>query len=61
QYPRAERALAVYYEQRFALTPAQAHEMATYAMDIALRSGYVFAGEQRATLSNPWPSSAPRE
>ncbi|GAB3454740.1 hypothetical protein GCM10027321_06370 [Massilia terrae] len=66
QYPLAERALDLYYQQRFGLVPALAHRAAAYVLDLAYREHYTFSrhdaeshsdAEAKAdAAANPWPS-----
>ena len=43
QYPKAEKALALYYKQHFHKTDEEANTMAKKILDIAFRSSYVFS------------------
>jgi hypothetical protein len=64
QYPIARDTLAAYYAEHFDLTPAQADAQASFALDVAYRSAYVFPGgggagtARRPANPNPWPAAA---
>lgn len=66
QYPIARNALAAYYTANFELTPEQAHTLASWVLDVAYRSAYIFPGgggagtPRRPANPNPWPESATR-
>ena len=64
-YPRAQRALAAYYRQRFHLSGEQARHCAAHALDVALRMHFVFHSDRaKEALTdppepNPWPDRSP--
>lgn len=66
QYPIARDALAAYYAANFELSAEQADALASFVLDAAYRSAYVFPGgggagtSRRPANPNPWPNSAPR-
>lgn len=59
-YPRAEAALARYYEGQFGLSTSRARRNAHWVLDIAYRSNFVFPGGRPSLMSkdnlslNPW-------
>jgi hypothetical protein len=58
QYPKAERALARFYRIKFNKSAVEAKVMATYVIDVAIRSHYSFHSERpdpyEQTEPNPW-------
>ena len=59
QYPRAQRALADYYQTKFHKPRKAARQFAAYALDIAFRTNFVFHREDAPVLPapgdpNPW-------
>jgi hypothetical protein len=66
QYPRAENAMADYYQTKFRLRAAQAQAMAQYATDLVFRDYFVFSREvtqsedvpadKNKAFDNPWPT-----
>jgi len=61
QYPKAENALAEYYQAKFKLSPQKAKIQSAYAMDIALRSHFEFHSDDpnkfdrfKNVNRNPW-------
>lgn len=66
QYPIARDALAAYYAENFELSPDQAEAQASFVLDAAYRSAFIFPGgggagtSRRPANPNPWPASATR-
>lgn len=59
QYPKAEQALATYYENQFQLRKEKAERLAKYVLDWAFRSNFVFPrstsmNNQDTQIVNPW-------
>lgn len=61
QYPQARTALAIYYRRAFGLSPKHSNVMASYALDIAYRTYFLFHSESRQagldnanSIPNPW-------
>lgn len=58
QYEPALISLTAYYVQEFGLEADQAHRQASYALDIAYRTPFIFRGaaHRTPTTANPWPN-----
>jgi hypothetical protein len=58
QYPKAEQALAQYYQDQFQLTAEKAKRLASCVLDLAYRNNFIFphkkSKEDNAAAVNPW-------
>lgn len=58
QYPKAEQALAQYYQDQLQLTAEKAKRLASYILDVAYRNNFIFprkkSKENNPTAVNPW-------
>jgi len=65
-YPLAEKSLSDYYEKTFTLSPEDARALASYVLDVAFRSNFVFSSDDPERLTrnakasrNPWRTFRP--